>query len=67
MSKKKDIERDPLTGTQVMSTVATGGGGGIFQARVGALYLANLLTRLPTDLHKCKRRSLFHLLRVVFG
>jgi hypothetical protein len=31
-----------------MSTVATGGGGGIFQARVGALYLANMLTGLPT-------------------
>ena len=48
MSKKNDTERDPLTGTQVMSTVATGGGGGIFQARVGALYLANMLTGLPT-------------------
>lgn len=31
-----------------MSTVATGGGGGVFQARVGALYLANMLTGLPT-------------------
>ncbi len=31
-----------------MSTVATGGAGGIFQARVGALYLANMLTGLPT-------------------
>lgn len=31
-----------------MSTVATGGGGGIFQARVGALYVANMLTGLPT-------------------
>ncbi|MCE1184840.1 MAG: hypothetical protein LWW92_04435 [Rhodocyclales bacterium] len=31
-----------------MSTVATGGGGGIFQARVGTLYLANMLTGLPT-------------------
>jgi hypothetical protein len=56
MSKKKDTERDPLTGTQVMSTVATGGGGGIFQARVGALYLANMLTGLPTafSLHGCR-------------
>jgi len=31
-----------------MSTVATGGGGGVFQARVGALYLANMLTGGPT-------------------
>ncbi|WP_221623354.1 hypothetical protein [Burkholderia sp. Bp9143] len=31
-----------------MSTVATGGGGGVFQARVGALYLANMLTGAPT-------------------
>lgn len=31
-----------------MSTVATGGGGGVFQARVGALYLANMLTGVPT-------------------
>lgn len=48
MNKKKDYVRDPLQGTQVMSTVATGGGGGVFQARVGALYLANMLTGLPT-------------------
>lgn len=56
MSKKKDTERDPLMGTQVMSTIATGGGGGIFQARVGALYLANMLTGLPTAfcLHGCR-------------
>jgi hypothetical protein len=56
MSKKEDTERDPLKGTQVMSTVATGGGGGIFQARVGALYLANMLTGLPTAfcLHGCR-------------
>ncbi|KVV23129.1 hypothetical protein WK78_22010 [Burkholderia cepacia] len=40
--------RAPLQGTQVMSTVATGGGGGVFQARVGALYLANMLTGVPT-------------------
>ncbi|MBH9578163.1 hypothetical protein [Inhella proteolytica] len=53
---KEDTERDPLTGTQVMSAVATGGGGGIFQARVGALYLANMLTGLPTAfcLHGCR-------------
>lgn len=31
-----------------MSTVATGGGGGVFQSRIGALYLANMLTGLPT-------------------
>ncbi len=48
MSKKKEPQRDSLLGTQVMSTVATGGGGGVFQARVGALYLANMLTGLPT-------------------
>jgi hypothetical protein len=56
MSKKEDTERDPLTGTHVMSAVATGGGGGIFQARVGALYLANMLTGLPTAfcLHGCR-------------
>jgi hypothetical protein len=56
MSKKKETKRAPLAGTQVMSTVATGGGGGIFQARVGALYLANMLTGLPTAfcLHGCR-------------
>ncbi|WP_449467367.1 hypothetical protein [Stenotrophomonas humi] len=48
MSKKEVIPRHPLKGTQVMSTIATGGGGGLFQARVGALYLANMLTGLPT-------------------
>lgn len=48
MSKKEDPQRDSLQGTQVMSTVATGGGGSVFQARVGALYLANMLTGLPT-------------------
>lgn len=31
-----------------MSTVATGGGGGVFQARVESLYLANMLTGVPT-------------------
>lgn len=48
MSTKKDTNREPLQGTQLMSTVATGGGGGVFQARVGALYLTNMLTGLPT-------------------
>lgn len=48
MSGNENSENDPLQGTQVMSTVATGGGGGVFQARVGALYLANMLTGLPT-------------------
>lgn len=48
MNKTEATPRDPLQGAQVMSTVATGGGGGIFQARVGALYLANMLTGLPT-------------------
>lgn len=45
---KDKPQRPPLQGTQVMSTVATGGGGGVFQARVGALYLANMLTGGPT-------------------
>ena len=45
---KDKCQRPPLQGTQVMSTVATGGGGGVFQARVGALYLANMLTGAPT-------------------
>ncbi len=60
MSKKHKSERAPLKGTQVMSTVATGGGGGVFQARVGALYLANLLTGLPTAfcLHGCRVETL---------
>lgn len=48
MGKKDVTPRDPLKGTQVMSTLATGGGGVVFQARVGALYLANMLTGLPT-------------------
>ena len=48
MIKKDKPRRDPLKGTQVVSTVATGGGGGVFQARVGALYLANMLTGMPT-------------------
>lgn len=48
MNKEDEPKRDPLEGTQVMSTVATGGGGGVFQSRVGALYLANMLTGLPT-------------------
>lgn len=48
MNETEATSRDPLQGTQVMSTVATGGGGGIFQARVGTLYLANMLTGLPT-------------------
>lgn len=48
MSKESKIQRAPLQGTQVMSTIATGGGGGVFQARVGTLYLANLLTGVPT-------------------
>lgn len=48
MNEIKTTPRGPLQGTQVMSTVATGGAGGVFQARVGALYLANMLTGLPT-------------------
>lgn len=43
-----------------MSTVATGGGGGVFQARVGTLYLANMLTGLPTafSLHGARVETL---------
>lgn len=48
MRQEDKTERSPLQGTQVMSTIATGGGGGVFQARVGALYLANMLTGVPT-------------------
>ncbi|WP_197378064.1 hypothetical protein [Ralstonia pseudosolanacearum] len=48
MSIEEKSERAPLQGTQLMSTVATGGGGGVFQARVGALYLANMLTGVPS-------------------
>lgn len=60
MSKENEPKRDPLEGTQVMSTVATGGGGGVFQSRVGALYLANMLTGLPTafSLHGSRVESL---------
>jgi len=60
MTKKEGTERAPLQGTQVMSAVATGGGGGVFQARVGALYLANMLTGLPTAfcLHGCRVETL---------
>ena len=38
----------PLDGSRVVSSVATGGGGGVFQARVGTLYLANMLTGVET-------------------
>lgn len=48
MSIEKKSKRLPLQGTQLMSTVATGGGGGVFQARVGALYLANMLAGVPS-------------------
>ncbi|MBP1123298.1 hypothetical protein [Pseudomonas sp. PvP028] len=48
MSKEKKPKRAPLQGTQLISTIATGGGGGVFQARVGALYLANMLTGVPS-------------------
>lgn len=44
------LQKTPLQGTQIMSAVATGGGGGVFQARVGALYLANMLTGRHTAL-----------------
>jgi len=48
MSTEKKTKRAPLKGTQLISTVATGGGGLAFQARVGALYLANMLTGVPS-------------------
>lgn len=48
MSIEKKPKRAPLQGTQLISTIATGGGGGVFQARVGALYLANMLTGVPS-------------------
>jgi hypothetical protein len=48
MIKKNESKRTPLQGTQLVSAIATGGGGGVFQARVGALYLANMLTGIPT-------------------
>ena len=41
MGKTDSQESRPLDGTQVVSSVSTGGGGGVFQTRVGALYLAN--------------------------
>lgn len=48
MTKEEKAKSAPLQGTKVTSTIATGGGGGVFQSRVGALYLANMLTGLPT-------------------
>lgn len=48
MNNKEEAKREPLEGAKVASTIATGGGGGVFQSRVGALYLANMLTGLPT-------------------
>ena len=48
MTKENNLKQDPLKGTQVVSTLATGGAGGIFQARVGALYLANMLTGIQS-------------------
>ncbi len=60
MTRDDKQRRTPLQGTQVVSTVATGGGGGIFQARVGALYLANMLTGSPTafSLHGARVETL---------
>jgi hypothetical protein len=40
--------KNPLAGKQVSSPVSTGGGGILFQARTQALYVANMLTGLPT-------------------
>ena len=42
--------KDPSEAKQVASAVSTGAGGPLFQYRVAALYLANLLTGLPTTL-----------------
>jgi hypothetical protein len=60
MSKEKKPQRAPLEGSQMVSAVSTGGGGGVFQARVGALYLANMLTGLPTvfGLHSARVETL---------
>jgi hypothetical protein len=60
MSKEKKSQRAPLEGSQIVSAVSTGGGGGVFQARVGALYLANMLTGLPTvfGLHSARVETL---------
>lgn len=60
MSKLEKPKRAALKGTQLVSTVATGGGGGIFQARVRALYLANMLTGVPSafGLHGARVESL---------
>lgn len=48
MSNPDDKKHQPLEGKKVVSAIATGGGGGAFQSRVAALYLANMLTGLPT-------------------
>lgn len=48
MNKSKSKKRKPLEGTQVVSPIATGGAGGVFQARVATLYLANMLTGAQT-------------------
>jgi hypothetical protein len=60
MTNGEKAKSDPLQGTKVTSTIATGGGGGVFQSRVGALYLANMLTGLPTafSLHGCRVEAL---------
>jgi len=48
MSRTQETSDQPLKGKKVVSTISTGGGGGIFQARVAALYLANMLTGIET-------------------
>lgn len=48
MSKMAKELRDPLKAKKISSPVATGGGGLSFQARTQALYLANMLTGIPT-------------------
>lgn len=46
--KKTKPIRNPLVGKKVTSSIASSGGGTLFQARVQALYLANMLTGLET-------------------
>jgi hypothetical protein len=60
MSEEKKSKRGALVGTQLVSAIATGGGGSIFQARVATLYLANMLTGVPSafGLHGARVESL---------
>lgn len=48
MATKGMKQLSPLSGKQISSPVATSGTGAMYQARTQALYLANMLTGLPT-------------------